>query len=184
MINQFVRLTDSESILRFAKRWGVLALSGDTVLRPGRDSMREGIEPVAAWQYYSRRAQAVLQIAASLKQRKVGDLNDWSMIGILVPSSGYEEEHQELLKAAIPRLQFGMGYSIFAMDQSPERNVELARGFIAREIGLWLNCWKLEKTTDTSDFALCVGMKFSNAGTFRLTTMDCSSPLLPSNLRS
>ena len=76
------------------------------------------------------------------------------MIGILVPSSGYEEEHQELLKAAIPRLQFGMGYSIFAMDQSPERNVELARGFIAREIGLWLNCWKLEKTTDTSDFAL------------------------------
>ena len=72
MINQFVRLTDSESILRFAKRWGVLALSGDTVLRPGRDSMREGIEPVAAWQYYSRRAQAVLQIAASLKQKKGG----------------------------------------------------------------------------------------------------------------
>src|SRR3954451_1538406 len=36
MLNQFVRLTDSESIMRFAKRWGVLALSDDdTVPRPG-----------------------------------------------------------------------------------------------------------------------------------------------------
>src|SRR5579863_7604746 len=29
MLNQFVRLTDSESIRRFANKWGVLALSND-----------------------------------------------------------------------------------------------------------------------------------------------------------
>jgi len=51
MLNQFVRLTDSESILRFAKMWGVLALSDDILKRPGRENMREGIEPIAAWQY-------------------------------------------------------------------------------------------------------------------------------------
>ena len=154
MLNQFVRLTDSESILRFAKSWGVLALSDDTVQRPGRGNMREGIEPIAAWQYYSRRAQAVLQIAAALKQNKPGDLNDWSVIGILVPSSGYTEKHQEALKAAILRPHFGMCISVFAMDKSPEQNVELARGFIAAEIGRWLDCWKQEKTTAVSDFAL------------------------------
>ncbi len=142
MLKQFVRLTDSESILRFAKSWGVLAVSDDAVLRPGREHMREGIEPIAAWQYYSRRAQAVLQIAASLKQNKPGDLNDWSMIGILVPSSGYAKKHQELLKAAMLRPQFGMAFSLFAMDESPEQNVELARSFIAGEIGHWLDCWK------------------------------------------
>ena len=50
MLNQFVRLTDADSILRFAKSWGVLALSDDIVQRPGRDGMREGCEPMAAWQ--------------------------------------------------------------------------------------------------------------------------------------
>src|ERR1700689_4340664 len=48
MLNQFVRLTDSESILRFAKKWGVLALSDDLLQRPGRECLDEGIEPIAA----------------------------------------------------------------------------------------------------------------------------------------
>ena len=154
MLNQFVRLTDAKSILQFAKTWGVLAFSSDTLLRPGREHLREGIEPIAAWQYYSRRAQAVLQIAASLKQNKPGDLNDWSMIGILVPSSGYREKHRELLKAWSIGPHFGMPFSLFVMDQSPEQNVKRARGFIAGEIGHWLDCWKQEKTSGSSDFAL------------------------------
>ena len=154
MLNQFVRLTDSESILRFAKIWGVLALSDDTVPRPGRRPMREGIEPIAAWLYYSRRAQAVLQIAAALKQSKLGDLNDWSRIGILVPSSGYTKTHQESLKAAMLRSHFGMAFNLFVMGKSPEQNVKLGRGFIAGEVGSWLDCWKEEQTTAVSDFAL------------------------------
>src|ERR1017187_10960624 len=43
MLNQFVRLTDSESILRFARSWGVLRLSGMRALRPGRGAKREEI---------------------------------------------------------------------------------------------------------------------------------------------
>jgi hypothetical protein len=154
MLNQFVRLTDSESILRFVKNWGVLALSDDILKRPGREHMREGTEPIAAWQYYSRRARAVLHIAAALKQGKLGDLNDWTMIGILVPSSGYAKKHEELLKSEMLRPRFGMAFSLFLMDQSPEENVKLARQFIAGEIGHWLDCWKVEKTTGASDFAL------------------------------
>jgi hypothetical protein len=154
MLNQFVRLTDSESILRFAKRWGVLALSDDdTVPRPGRRHMREGIEPIAAWQYYSRRAQAVLQIAAALKQDKLGDLNDWSRIGILVPSSGLTKSHVESLKAMMDLPHFGMSFNLFAMGNSPEENLTLARQFVAVEVGKWLDCWKEEQTT-ISDFAL------------------------------
>jgi hypothetical protein len=154
MLNQFVRLTDSESILRFAKSWGVLCLLDDTVPRPGRVHMRQGIEPIAAWQYYSRRAQALLQIAAALKQNKLGDLNDWSTIGILVPSSGFTKSHEESLKATISRPHFGMPFSVFAMGESPEKNVTLARGFIAGEVGKWLECWKNEQPTAVSDFAL------------------------------
>src|ERR1017187_1430291 len=154
MLNQFVRLTDADSILRFAKSWGVLALSDDIVQRPGRDGMREGCEPIAAWQYYCRRAQAVLQIAAALKQNKPGDLNDWSMIGILVPRGEFTKKHEALLSAAMLRPHFGMSFNIFVMDKSPQRNVERARGFIADEIGRWLDCWKKERTTGVSDFAL------------------------------
>jgi hypothetical protein len=154
MLNHFVRLTDSESILRFAKNWGVLALSSDALLRPGRDDLRDGAEPIAAWQYYSRRAQAVLQIAASLKRNKLGDLNDWSLIGVLVPSSGYTPNHAKLLKAAMLRPHFGMAFSVFSLEEAPEKNVQLAREFIAGEIGHWLDCWKQEKSIAVSDFAL------------------------------
>jgi len=50
MLNQFVRLTDAQSILRFAKSWGVLALSDDILRTPGREHLRQGTEPIAAWQ--------------------------------------------------------------------------------------------------------------------------------------
>lgn len=154
MLNQFVRLTDPESILRFARNWGVLALSDDKLLRPGREHLREGIEPIAAWLHYSRRAQAVLQIAAALRQNKPGDLNDWSMLALLVPSTGFTEKHQQWIEAAMLRPDFGMGFSVFPLDEPPAQNVELARGYIAIEIGMWLDCWKREQATGVSDLAL------------------------------
>src|ERR1700722_11364764 len=67
MLNQFVRLRDAESVLRFATQWGVLALKAETghqnfgsleLLRPCGQSMDEGSDPIAAWLYYSRRASA------------------------------------------------------------------------------------------------------------------------------
>src|SRR5580693_4859962 len=69
MLNQFIRLTDASSVLRFAREWGVLAFAGGTEddwRLPGREFLTEGVEPIAAWQYYSERAQALLNIAAAL----------------------------------------------------------------------------------------------------------------------
>jgi len=154
MLNEFIRLTDAESILRFAKRWGVLALSGGVCPRPGRDRLREGSEPVAAWQAYSRRAQALLQIAAALKQDKLGDLKDWNMFASRIPSSGNGKRSMEWLEAKGRDPMYGMPISVFALGDSPEKTVESARGFIAGEIGHWLDAWKLEKTGDVSDLAL------------------------------
>jgi hypothetical protein len=50
--------------------------------------------------------------------------------------------------------QFGMGFGVYPMDESPEQNIEQAREFIAEEIGRWLDCWKKENTIGLSDFAL------------------------------
>jgi hypothetical protein len=154
MLNQFVRLTSPESILRFAKTWGVLSLSEDEPRRPGRQGAGEGAEPIDAWRYYARRARAVLQIAGALKLGRLGDLQDWSTVGVLVPSSGYAKKQEELVKTLALRPHFGMGFSVIPMGQSPQENVEAARGFIGNEVGLWLDCWKREKTGGVSDFAL------------------------------
>jgi transposase-like protein len=102
MLNRFIRLKDAESVLRFAKDWGVLALAevppdlalplgepkmgtqedgeedepfpwiGKPLFQPCRGKLEEGSEPVAGWLYYARRAQAALNIAAALKP-KLGD---------------------------------------------------------------------------------------------------------------
>src|SRR4051812_29152186 len=45
-LDQFIRLTDPEAILRFARAWGVLALSGDQHVRPGRPLVK-GVEAIA-----------------------------------------------------------------------------------------------------------------------------------------
>lgn len=154
MLNQFVRLTDAESILKFAKNYGVMALANGSVSWPGRTELREGVEPIAAWQYYSRRAQAVLQIGAALRQNKLGDFSDWSKVGILVPASGYTRSHEKSVKTAMLRPHFGMPYTLFSMGESPEQNIKLARKFIAAEVGNWLDCWKQDRRTAVSDFAL------------------------------
>lgn len=154
MLNQFVRLTDANSILHFAMSWGVLALSGGRVRQPGCASSREGSEPIRAWQYYSHRAQAVLEIAAALNQNKLGDLKDWDWIGKIIPRAGYDPRQDEKFKAAVLRPMYGMGFSLFPMDEPPEQKVEIARGHIAAEIGQWLDCWKREKTSGVSDFGV------------------------------
>src|ERR1019366_7449547 len=70
MLNEFIGLHQADSpevILRFARQWGVLALTGGKAPRPCGEAMPEGIEPIEAWRYFSRRASAVLNIAAALK---------------------------------------------------------------------------------------------------------------------
>ena len=81
MLDLFAQLWKQkpESVLRYAKRWGVLYLD-----KRGRPCQTVGPferrEPLEAWRYFSRRAQAVLNIAANLKLGELGAVDDWDAL--------------------------------------------------------------------------------------------------------
>jgi hypothetical protein len=160
MLNQFLRLKDGPSVLHFAQEWGVLALSanlstgwaeGVPFFLPGRQSIRGGNEPVSTWLYYSRRAQATLNVAAALRQGKLGDIRDWGEFAVVFDRSTQAKPCFEL--APIERHTFGLGYSVI-LAKTPENALEQARAGIAREVNSWFNCWKKSSDGDNSDFAL------------------------------
>jgi hypothetical protein len=83
MLNAFVSLRDQpdSAILKFAKRWGVFGppMTGrlDAESRPHWVYGSCGAETLGSWRYFSRRAGAVLNVAAKLQQGKIGDVGDW-----------------------------------------------------------------------------------------------------------
>jgi hypothetical protein len=163
MLNQFVRLTDADSVLQFVKNWGVLALSNNLwsgpdpegqFYLPGRQRLRKGIEPVSVWQYYSRRAQAVLNVAAALRRGKLGDISDWGQFANYIQEAGQKRSVMQWLEANMERHHFGLGIGIFDCSGTDEERLESARCAIAREIGDWLECWKKDRDGDISDFTL------------------------------
>jgi hypothetical protein len=156
MLNEFVTLKDSDSVVRFAQNWGVLGMSGEKLLQPGAKLTSEGSEPIAAWLYYSRRAAAVLNIAAALKEGKVGDFSDWAEIGHAVDVQK-QRGIEPIVEAVegdmgVGRHTFGMGFSIVVL--YPETRLNDARQYIGSEVGYWLDCWKKGKTNGLSDLAL------------------------------
>lgn len=162
MLNQFIRLTDPDSVFRFAKEWGVLALSGNLwsgsdpggqFYLPGR-RLKRGVEPVLAWQYYSKRAQAILNIAAALKQGRLGDLIDWGEFATFFSDPRQKPETMRWVEANLERHSFGLGLSVISGYGTHEERLERAQEAIASEIGEWLDCWKKERIGGVSDFAL------------------------------
>jgi len=153
-LNQFVNLWNEESvsILKFAKNWGVLAIKTikgkDSVLyRPCGESMSEGSDPIHAWRYYSRRANAVLNIAAALRQDKLGDVADWGVIATI-------DETREAFKAAMETHRYGLGWHMFPKPY-PGRNIlEQGRHIIAREVGSWLSFWREDRMQGLADFTV------------------------------
>lgn len=163
MLNQFIRLTDAHSVLRFAKNWGVLALSGNLssgsdpggeFYLPARERMKEGAEPVSAWQYYSRRAQALINVAAALKQGKLGDMSDWGEFAAFFSNRGERERVMKWVDASWDRHHFGLGITVvlFGFENREER-LERAGNVVAKEVGAWLECWRRDRTDEPSDFA-------------------------------
>jgi hypothetical protein len=160
MLNQFIRLTDGDSVLRFAKEWGTLALSdnlssgadpSDWFYLPGRQSLKMGVEPIFAWQYYSNRARAVLAVAAALKLGKLGDLADWSEFGFLLLEPSQLDSLTQSMEETLGHHHFGLGFTVVVGYGSNEERLENARGSIASEIGGWLDCWKKKGTKETTD---------------------------------
>jgi hypothetical protein len=163
MLNQFIRLRDADSVLRFASEWGVLALSdnlwtgsepGGPSFLPGRHGIKAGTEPVFAWLYYAKRAQALLNVAAALKQGKLGDMSDWDKFDafLLVP-----RQHGRLMEWGEKRFgepNFGFPWSIYNGLDTAEEHIAVARDAISFEIRAWLECWRNERTDHPSDFAL------------------------------
>lgn len=152
-LNEFVKLWDQESlaILKFAKKWGVLAMrttGKDSVLyRPCGEAMTAGSDPIHAWRYYSQRAHAVLNIAAALRQDKLGDLGDWSMIAAI-------DDKPESYNAATARHNYGLGWYLFPQPM-PGRNIlEQGRQVVAREVASWLAFWRRDRMEALSDFTL------------------------------
>jgi len=162
MLNQFIRLKDANSVLRFAREWGVLALSdnqwtgsGDGQRYwPGRQGMTEGVESVLAWQYYSKRAQALLNVASALKQDKLGDMSDWGEFATFYSAPNEMRRIEKWIEEGWGRHNFGLGFTVLNGDGTHEERVKLARESIAREIGGWLDCWKDDTPKGISDFAL------------------------------
>jgi DNA-directed RNA polymerase subunit RPC12/RpoP len=153
-LNEFVKLwqSDSAAILRFAKRWGVLAIQPigrkePVLYRPCGEAMTEGSDPIAAWRYFSHRAYAVLNIVAALRQGKLGDLADWGVIAAI-------EDNRESYKAAIAEHKYGLGFTLFPKPW-PNRNVvEQGRHAMAAEAVAWLTCWRTQRMQGFSDFSV------------------------------
>lgn len=162
MLAEFVRLTDADSVLAFATKWGVLDIGpvswsnklGDRppAYLPGRLDLLEGAEPIEAWLFYSRRARALLNVCAALEWGKLGDLADWDEFTHLVterplrPTLETEEQSWD-------RIRFGMSYSVLNCYGSDEERLEKARNSIAKEVQQWLDCWKTDQQEALSDFA-------------------------------
>ena len=88
MLTRFVRLWQQppKAILQFARRWGVLNYKDGRPCQPiGGFKIRE---PVETWHYYSRRAHAILNIAANLRRGELGALTDWEALRYMLPHSG------------------------------------------------------------------------------------------------
>ncbi len=152
-LNEFVKLWSGTSteILRFARRWGVLAMQGEggnsIHSRPCGESMPQGSDPVGAWRFYSRRAFAVLNIAAGLRQGKLGDLADWGVIAA-------SDEKGEFAAAALEQDIYGMGSCLFPERRGSQSAVEDGRRIIGSEATKWLSFWRSQRRHGVSDFSV------------------------------
>jgi hypothetical protein len=152
-LNEFVRLWSEEppGILKFARKWGVLAIERlrdeDPVFyRPCGEGMSSGADPLVAWRYFSRRASAVLNIVAALRQDRLGDLGDWKAIA--------SDSTQESIHDASQRHVYSFGVNIFDRSTNSKKDLSEARELIAREIQTWLSRWRAGRRRGISDFAL------------------------------
>ena len=153
-LNEFVKLwaSDAKSILGFAKKWGILAIRiANTTPRtryiPCGEAMTEGSDPVGAWKYFSRRAFAVLNIAAALRQGKLGDLADWAVIAAV-------DNKVETMKTCDETHVYGMGWHLYPIGTSANDSIQRGKSILAKELILWLTCWRARRLQGISDFAV------------------------------
>jgi hypothetical protein len=72
-----------------------------------------------------------------------------------LPRRGRHAQFLRQCEAAGVRHAFGLPFSIFSGNGTPEQELRLARRALAAETCAWLDCWKNKNAGSVSDFALC-----------------------------
>jgi hypothetical protein len=108
--------------------------------------MYRGSDPMGAWRYYSRRASAVLNVAAALKQDKLGDLRDWQMFAVINDGIGSS--------VTPPKQICDMWRVEFSIPKDLHQAVEEGRHLVALEVTNWLRYWRIERRYGLSDFSV------------------------------
>jgi len=148
MLEGFLRVSTArpEAVLRYAKTWGVLVL--DSKGRPCAEGRLRGIEPLAVWRYFSRRARALLNIAAAVENGKTGSLDDWREIAMLDAS---REEFNRTIETS-PQ---GLPWHYWDMTAIAGREpVESARHVVESDLNAWLGLSSARRMHGRPDFAV------------------------------
>lgn len=151
-LSDFVSLwrESPSAILRFARKWGVLVIqtcgTNGTTFRPCGEAISLGDDPIEAWRYFSHRAFAVLNIAAALKQGKLGDLDDWRLIA--------SDCTKDAMRVADEQHRYGLGWHLFERPFNKQQSIDEAHRVVAREIQMWLSSWKGMRMRGLSDFVV------------------------------
>ena len=135
MLNEFVRLCDepAEAILRYASKWGLLWLSEE-----GRPCTKRVSTPHAellqTWRFFSRRARAILNLAARLQQGKKGTAKQWEPLGELRSVIG--THGIKYLADEAPGLSWLIAERGFPRPE--DQDLKIQQALLAYEITIWL----------------------------------------------
>lgn len=134
MFTHFIQLWDkpAEEIAAFARKWGPLAVDPYTILGPSRTWPLLPVfsEPVSEWRHFSRRADAVLTIAAHLQKRTEAHAADWGAFSSLQPYAS-PEAWRRLYR--YPIIAAGKELEVFA-----RWPINIQRSALSTEITAWL----------------------------------------------
>jgi len=142
LFDGFVRLGQEPpaAILDYARRWGLLYLDADGTpcVMPYRPQATAGrtlprSEPLDAWEYYSRRASAVLSIADALQKQKRASPSDWQVLGSLDKKLGEQALRDLRHRGGAVDL-----YALTGCLYSAKWDIEQERRWLAMEVALWL----------------------------------------------
>jgi len=151
MFEDFIRLWEyaPDRILRFAEKWGPLRIdrrgyplvADQFAQKSARGRWLNGRgEPLSAWRFFSRRACAVLKLAAALERGDRGSDEDWSYLASdAVPGSDSKTYSRDHL--------FGMpnwmlaGWGLGAHLPAPYNQQPLPVAWLRRQISGELSHW-------------------------------------------
>ena len=145
ILHSFVELwcQPPKHTLRFASKWGPLFIGDDGQLGARWASIyKPRTEQLEVWRYFSRRASAVLSIAAKVKEDSLGDFEEWrSFQNLNKWAPHFLEKFMDEVSPYVA-IAPAAGYWLGAKDPS-KRNLESERIFLWCEAELWLRLGKV-----------------------------------------